>query len=353
MLKVNQLYKSYKPKGEIGISGCGNQLVEKGQMEPNNPDYALQNVSFTVDKHEILAILGENGSGKSTLLKILSGLLQTDSGEVILNKKRIEGPSSKLVAGYDQIKLIHQNFNLFPNKTLEENILYVMRFQTDDYQQKKLDELLVLFNLSEIADKLPKEVSGGEQQRTAIAAALSTKTELLLFDEPFSNLDQFNTFILQEQIRKLSKKWGIPIVFVTHRPEDALSMSKTVSVLKDGQIVQTGTPIVIYNNPKSAYVAGLTGNYNLLNNAAIKHKLGLLRNYSYGIRLQDISISDELSADFQVVVKNVNFYGGYYVYKVVLNNVFQLLLTHQSPDFQIGSNIFVKFNKERIFKFDN
>lgn len=256
MLKITNLSKSYP-------QNVGKGIVTNCEIKPNtiaeNAEMAVNNISFEVKKGEILAILGENGSGKSTLLKMLAGLLEPTSGKIMLNANQVLGPSSKLVAGHDTIKLIHQSYNLQPNISLEENIKYYLRFYENEYKKQRTEYLLDLCHLEDVKHKLPRQTSGGEQQRTAIACALATPTDMLLLDEPFSNLDIFNSEILKRQMVAITKKEKIHTIFVTHDAEDALSVSQKLAVIKNGNLVQFDTPKNIYQHPASEYVAQITG----------------------------------------------------------------------------------------------
>jgi ABC-type sugar transport system ATPase subunit len=352
MLKVENLYKSYPPKGEIGISGCGTKFIEKstGNEQPIT-DFAVNNISFTLKKNEILAILGENGSGKSTLLKMIAGLLEADSGKIILNNVLIGGPSTKLVAGHENIRLIHQNYNLFPNISLADNILYAMRFFTKEYQEQKLEELLDICNLESISHKFPRETSGGEQQRTAIAAALATNIDLLLLDEPFSNLDVFNKTELKEYIRKISKRMGVSIVFVTHDAHDALSVSTRTAVIRKGQFLQMDEPKQIYTHPNSNYVANISGSFNLLKINSLKEIIAIESKKSYGIHPEDLSIGNEADHDLSGALKSCVFYGAYYSLTVEVSKGYLIRL--MSPEFieTDGQVIYLKLRKEKIISF--
>jgi iron(III) transport system ATP-binding protein len=355
MLKIENLYKSYLPKGQISISGCGTSLVEKHVDNSEfDQQFAVNNICISLKKNEILAILGENGSGKSTLLKLLAGLLEPDYGTITLNHKIVSGPSSKLVAGHENIKLIHQNYNLFPNISLADNILYAMRFFTEDYQQKKLEELLSVCSLTEISHKLPREVSGGEQQRTAIAAALATNIDLLLLDEPFSNLDIFNKSELRKYILKISKRYGLSVVFVTHDAHDALSIADYTSVIKNGIILQTTSPENIYQKPINEYVAGITGGINVFTNRQLSSflKINLLAKSGtkFGVRPEKVSLNvNEKMLSSKAIVKELYYHGSQYELVLEIDSKYKLKTVSEYP-FEKGSEISFGFYQQNLIK---
>ena len=349
MLKIENLYKSYLPKGELSISGCGTTIVEK-YVDNSKFDnqFSVNDISISLKKNEILAILGENGSGKSTLLKLIAGLLQPDFGKITLNHKLVGGPETKLVAGHENIKLIHQNYNLFPNISLADNICYAMRFFSASYQAQKLAELLDVCDLKEISHKLPRETSGGEQQRTAIAAALSTNIDLLLLDEPFSNLDVFTKEGLKEYIRRISRRMGVSIIFVTHDAQDALSVATEVAVIRKGKILQIDTPQNIYHKPLSDYVAGITGIFNSLNTRLLKQIYTVNSHTTYGIRPENIWLSNEADYSFVGVVKHCTFHGSYYTIIVEVSKNFSVTIFSNNETLAAGQAVYLKLDESKI-----
>lgn len=228
----------------------------------------IADFSLTLKEKEIVAILGESGSGKSTILRLIAGLTQPDSGELLLDNERIIPPSEKLIAGHGSIKLVKQDFGLFPNISLRENIVYELRFYTKDYQKERVDKLLKISNLYPISHRLPREVSGGEQQRTVIARALADEPRLLLLDEPFSHLDRQNKNRLKQEILSIISTEKSGCIFVTHDVADAYGIADKIVIIRKGQTMQIGTPEEIYFKPVNTYVAQLTGDTNLLVAAA-------------------------------------------------------------------------------------
>lgn len=226
---------------------------------------ALDDLSIQVKKGEWMAILGESGSGKSTMLRILGRFIQQDSGQVTLNKRVLPSVLDQLIPGLDEIKLVHQEFDLFPNQTVRENIAYPLRFHTQAFRDQRVAELLEITQLYSVASKKAKLLSGGEKQRTAIAKSIAELPAVLLMDEPFAHLDFPNRNRLSTVLTRLKHKEKLTCVFVTHDTADALAWAETVVVLKKGRIIQTGTPWQLYHTPVNAYVAELTGSVNWIN----------------------------------------------------------------------------------------
>ena len=230
---------------------------------------AVRNVSLTLEPGRIMGLLGASGSGKSTLLNVLAGLADADTGEVRLNGERVPGPGEVLVAGHPQIRLVHQEYQLMPNVSIRENITYALRFSEKTYREARVDELLKRCRLTDVQHRLPRQVSGGEKQRTAIARAVADKPSVLLLDEPFSHLDLPNRLLIRNLLFDLikhdeAKSRQTACLFVTHEATDALSIADTLGILRDGRLVQLGPPPVVYHQPATAYIARLTGSVNIL-----------------------------------------------------------------------------------------
>ncbi len=212
-----------------------------------------------------MAVLGESGSGKSTLLRILGRFTQQDGGIVRLHKQMLASVHDQLIPGSEKVKLVHQEFDLFPNQTVRENIAYALRFHSPDFREARVDELLEITQLTSVTDQKAKLLSGGEKQRTAIAKAIADLPEILLLDEPFSHLDLPNRNRLSAVLTKLKHKEKLSCIFVTHDAADAFAWADSVVVLRKGDLVQQGSPRDLYQSPATAYVAEITGNVNWIN----------------------------------------------------------------------------------------
>lgn len=218
---------------------------------------ALREFSLNLDRGEFLSIVGESGSGKSTLLRIMAGLEVQDSGQVFLEKEEILNPKKKLVPGYDQVKLIHQDYHLLPNSTVLENIRRPLLQYDKSYAKAREEKLLEQFGLKGFQDRFPRQLSGGQQQKVAIAAALAIEPEVLLLDEPFSSLDTIQKHQLIDELGQMFKELKTTVIFVTHDLDDALRLTDNLIILKKGAVVQNGNSFDLCTNPKSQYVARL------------------------------------------------------------------------------------------------
>lgn len=228
--------------------------------------HALNHVSFSVRKGEFIAIIGESGSGKSTLLNVIGALDSVTSGRVWIDGQDIFSmPEKKLTVFRRQhIGFIFQSFNLIPELNVEQNITFPLLLDYKKPNQKFVNELLQVLGLSERRKHLPSQLSGGQQQRVALARALVITPDVLLMDEPLSNLDAKLRLEMRIVIRHTQKDVGITTVYVTHDQEEAMAISDTIAVMKDGVIQHVGTPKDIYQRPKNVFVATFIGRTNII-----------------------------------------------------------------------------------------
>lgn len=225
----------------------------------------VKNVSFIQNQFQNAAIVGETGSGKSTLLKMIAGLIQPDTGNVFFEDKKVAGPLEKLLPGHSKIAYLSQHFELRNNYRVEEELDYLNILSGEEAQ--------ALFNVCHIEHLLKRkttEVSGGEKQRISLARLLLSSPRLLLLDEPYSNLDIIHKNILKKVVKDVSEKLVITCLLVSHDPIDILSWAEKILVMKDGAVIQQGTPEDIYCQPVNEYSAALFGGYNLLSKAMYK-----------------------------------------------------------------------------------
>ncbi|CCH52384.1 ABC transporter related [Fibrisoma limi BUZ 3] len=211
-----------------------------------------------------MGLVGASGSGKSTLLSLLAGLTDADAGEVRLSDKRVPGPAEVLVPGHPAIRLVHQEYQLMPNVSVRQNIAYAVRYYESTYREFRVNELLKLCHLTDVQDRLPRQISGGEKQRTAIARAVADKPSVLLLDEPFSHLDLPNRQIVRDMVFTLVRQEQTACLFVTHDATDALSIANSLGILRHGRLIQLDTPLTVYRRPATAYAARMTGSVNVL-----------------------------------------------------------------------------------------
>lgn len=229
---------------------------------PKNEKPALKGLAFSMKAGEIISFVGPSGSGKSTLLKLIGGLISQDEGEVLFKGKALAKPEDQLIAGEAGIKMVFQDLRLMPNHSVEENVKYPLLTYTADYQKERTEELLSICGLLNFRKRLPRELSGGQQQRLAFAKTLAEDPELLLMDEPFSNLDPLVKEDLIIEVTEIVKNQGLSLIMVTHDTQDALMISDRVGMIKHGILVQMDTPEHLYFKPKDLKIGEFFGTVN-------------------------------------------------------------------------------------------
>lgn len=311
MLKVNQVYFSYQKENLI-----------------------LKNISFQLKEGEHLCIMGESGSGKSTLLKAIYGLLDLNDGNIYWKDEQVLGPAHHLVPGMDFFKYVPQNFDLMPYTTVSENIQkFLSRFYPEESQKRTL-ELLEVIEMTEFADVKVKNLSGGQQQRVAIARALAKEPELILLDEPFSQIDNFKKNSLRRKLFAYLKQKNISCIVATHDGNDALSFADSMMVIKDNQILAYDTPQHLYNSRKDAYVASLFDDVSLVNIDGI-------------IRLfypKDVQIVND--SKYKATVKQSYFKGVFWLIEAELNGASIFLNSSESKS--LGDTIYLDFSSVEV-----
>jgi ABC-type Fe3+/spermidine/putrescine transport system ATPase subunit len=224
----------------------------------------IKELSCVVHQGQNISVIGESGCGKSTLLKLIYGLYDLDSGNINYNGNPILGPKYNLIPGEDYIKYLAQDFDLMPYITVEEN---VGKFLSNIYRDKKkarVHELLEMVEMTEYAKVKAKYLSGGQQQRVALARVLALEPQILLLDEPFSQIDSFRKNALRRNVFQYLKEKKITCIIATHDSSDALSFSDETIVMQDGKIIAKDSPQNLYHQPKNKYVASLFGEVNEL-----------------------------------------------------------------------------------------
>ena len=227
----------------------------------------INNISFSIKRGDIVAIIGESGSGKSTLLKCLYGLLKPDSGEILFDGKKVKGPDEQLIPGHGEMKMVTQDFSLNIYAKVYDNIASMLSNTDISAKQSKTLEIMERLHITKLRDKKAIELSGGEQQRVAIAKALISNTKVLLLDEPFSQVDSLLKNELRADLKRLAKDTGLTVILVSHDPTDGLFLADQLLILKDGQLLQNDTPENTYQNPSTIYTAKILGNAVVLTGA--------------------------------------------------------------------------------------
>lgn len=275
-------------------------VSKQGKKHP-----VLSHINFELKQFTRLAIAGETGSGKSTLLKIVAGLAQPDSGTVTFDGQRVLGPAEKLVPGHESVAYLSQHFELPHSLRVEQALAYSNVLSAENaaliFQVCRVDHLL---------ERRTDELSGGERQRVAIARLLVASPRLLLLDEPYSNLDFGRKATLKHVIDDVGSQLSISCILVSHDPNDTLPWADEILVMKNGEIVQSGTPHAIYQSPANEYVAGLFGDYSVVTPGVAS----MLQLKSTIVRPEDLAIADHGKVSGAVI--GSKFYGSHHMVSI-------------------------------------
>lgn len=248
-----------------------------------NNQKVLQNINLELEKDKIACILGPSGCGKTTLLKLIAGLEKVTTGDIIINDEIVSSNTMHLKTEKRKIGFLFQDYALFPHLTVKENLNFAI--SNGKKEKHDIEEIIEIIKLPNSLHKYPHELSGGEQQRVALARSIIAQPGLLLLDEPFSSLD----LSLKEEVRDdtlhLLQKSNISVLIVTHDPFEAMFISNKIYIMqKDGKIVQSGSPRQLYNEPINSYVAGFFGETNkfkgMVKNAEVQTPIGKIKTHN-------------------------------------------------------------------------
>jgi len=323
-------------------------LTVLGIYKKGEQDFVLQEINFTQQAFEKIAIAGETGSGKSTLLKIIAGLIQPDAGKVLFENKRVRGPQEELVPGHPSIAYLSQHFELRTNYRVEEVLEYANKLTVAEAHT-----LYAICRIDHLLKRKTDQLSGGEKQRIALARLLTTSPRLLLLDEPFSNLDMTHKNILKSVIDDLSEKLGISCILVSHDPLDILSWADEIIILKDGGMLQRGTPMEIYRQPVNEYTAALFGNYNLIDASDLRLPGGFagleIKNKRLLIRPEQFFITKEKTSGIMGRVSHVSFLGAFYELTIILTANKHIVVRTLLSNFVEGETVCLTLSAENIW----
>ena len=246
----------------MSIVGKAAPVVFERVTKAFGPVVAVRDVSFRVEAGSLVTLLGPSGCGKTTTLRLIAGLEMASAGRILIGDEDV----TRLSATERDVSMVFQSYALFPHMTVRENVAYGLqvsgRRRAEAYE--RAEEGLALVGLAGYGRRLPSELSGGQQQRVAVARALVLEPEVLLFDEPLSNLDAKLRRRVREEIRDLQQKLGLTSVYVTHDQGEALAVSDHIIVMRDAEIAQAGAPHELYEAPIDTFVADFIGDANLV-----------------------------------------------------------------------------------------
>ncbi len=336
---------------------CRNIVKSYGNLQ------AVSGISLRLNEHEFLSILGPSGCGKSTLLRLIAGLEVPSQGQIFLNGQEISGRKIIVPPERRKFSMIFQEFVLFPHLNVNDNVGYGAVGSKNE-KQKRVQELLELVNLTHLGSKMPHQISGGEQQRIAVARALAPRPSLILMDEPFSNLDYHLRQKLRRDIKEILKHEGVATLLVTHDQIEAITISDRMLLMRKGEIVQEGTPSEIYNHPQTIWASSFIGEANHLKvhwcNNSLQTPLGEydvsseigMNTSTLMVRPEDFKIERSTFGDSNGIVKSVEFSGSFQIICASLKNGSTVQVSC-SPHLLWNQNDPLKITAERYLCFNS
>ncbi|MGC9780565.1 MAG: ABC transporter ATP-binding protein [Candidatus Heimdallarchaeota archaeon] len=255
---------------------------------------AITDISFKLQDGELITLLGPSGSGKTTILRLIAGLIELDSGEVLFNGNDVSAvPTEERNIGF-----VFQSYALFPHLTVVENIAFGLETRKWGKEKKieRVNEMLELVGLQGKGKRYPRELSGGEKSRVALARALSPNPDLLLLDEPLSALDMTLKESLRVAIREIQQKVKVSTIYVTHDQKEAMEISDRIILLNNGQVVESGTPQHLYLHPKKQFTADFLGISNILSGEITQKKETILLKTSFGV----LELPSPINKEFKI-----------------------------------------------------
>lgn len=323
----------------------------------------LCDLDVQIKSGEFVTLLGPSGCGKTTLLRIIGGFEKADKGNVVLGSQVI----SNLSPNKRPINTVFQSYALFPHLNVTENLAFGLKSQKlpENEINKRVQEMMEIVQISDLAEEMPDTLSGGQKQRVALARALVNQPKILLLDEPLSALDANLRKNLQRELKALQRKMDITFILVTHDQDEAIAVSDRILVMNGGKIEQDGTPEDVYERPTSRFVATFIGEANILecekiNATSVKTAFGILQvdkeplweNGGVAIRMEDIFVHNtkpEKTNVFPAYIQERIFRGDYWEFLMDLGNGVVLnVMTDPDEMYEPDTNIFLEFPPEYL-----
>lgn len=351
------LYFFYSKKGGVTMS---KNLVELQHIKKSFDDtLVIKDLSLYIKENEFVTLLGPSGCGKTTLLRIIGGFEDVDTGTVSFNGKDL----LSIPAHKREINTVFQNYALFPHLNVFDNIafgLHIKKMAKEEVEVSVLNALKMV-KLEGYANRKINQLSGGQQQRVAIARAIVNKPKLLLLDEPLGSLDLKLRQDMQYELKEMQKQLGISFIFVTHDQEEALTMSDTVVVMKDGVIQQIGSPIDIYNEPENRFTASFIGESNIVEGIMKKDYLVHFGGFDFicvdkgfkdnenidvVVRPEDIVLTSKKENRITGIVDDITFKGVHYEIIVMVDG--KEYIVHSTDPVEVGEVVSLNFDPDEI-----
>ncbi|EJL60817.1 ABC transporter ATP-binding protein [Flavobacterium sp. CF136] len=298
----------------------------------------INNVSFTINKGQNIAVIGESGCGKSTLLKLIYGLYDLNEGQIFYEEKPVLGPKYNLIPGMPYMKYLAQDFDLSPYETVAENVGKFLSNGFANLKKLRVQELLEMVEMEQFSNVKAKFLSGGQQQRVALVRVLALEPELILLDEPFSQIDAFRKNALRRNLFRYLKQKQITCILATHDSTDALSFADEAIVMRNGEIIIKDNPIEIYKKPSSKYVASLFGEVNEIST----HLLKLTDDQNEKLLVYPHQLIMVENSDLEVKIRRTYFRGNHYLIESVYKR--QLIFFESEFDLPSEISVFIGLN---------
>ncbi|MGA3110053.1 MAG: ABC transporter ATP-binding protein [Candidatus Bathyarchaeia archaeon] len=334
---------------------------------------ALTNISLHVENKEYVCILGPSGCGKSTLIRCIAGINKPDSGKILIDGESVE----QLPIEDRRIGYVFQDVALFPHMSVRDNISYglAVRHAESTEITTVTNEMLDLINMRDRSKAYPRELSGGAQQKLAVARAIATGSHLFLLDEPLGALDAIVRAELRYELRKLASDLGLTVIHVTHDQEEALSIADSVVVMRSGRIVEVGRPSEVYTSPRNLFTANFVGETNLLEGKVLETdgskctvdiKGYTIRVSGFGekvgqrvilsIRPEFVSLTTPTVVGWKGLIKQVTFLGNLNRYVVEVEGGIDVIAEESTAEystgFRVGESVMVSFDDAHMLLFD-
>ena len=346
-------------------------LSIKGLTKRYGDFTAVQNINIDLEKGEMVALLGGSGCGKTTILRMIAGFIEPNEGTVEINGQVM----NKIPAYKRNVGIFFQNYALFPHMTVYDNIAFSLKLKKMDKNviKEKVESILALVKLEGLSERYPRELSGGQQQRVALARALVMEPNVLLLDEPLSNLDAKLRVEMQVEIKRIQRTLGITTIIVTHDHEEAVSLADRIIIMNAGHILQVGSPKYVFNHPKTPFIADFMGFANLIHGTvrevsdgktSVRTSTGAVVNSTdtesdkaavdeeviFSIRPENILVSDKPEEGYlKGKVLSLTYKGNNT--RIVVENIFDEPLTVSSYDYEgpaAGEDIYVAFPESKV-----
>lgn len=336
---------------------------------------AVSDFSIKINDGEFLTLLGPSGCGKTTLLRCIAGFINVTKGKIYIGDRLVSSEDYKSFVPPEKrnLGMVFQTYAVWPHMNVYKNISYPLRIKRIPEKEirRNTDRILELLKLSSFRDRYPSELSGGQQQRVALGRALIMNPDVLLLDEPLSNLDAKLREEMRFELKELQKRIGVTIVYVTHDQSEAMVMSGRIVVMEDGKIHQIGSPREIYKNPKNPFVASFIGKSNFIdtevvdireNNLYLKLKSGQIiriqdvekpsgKKVTLMVRYHNVEISKKrVENSFPAKIKLANYLGDQFIYEISAGNI---TIRAQTPEHQFyneGDDVFIRLNNPVLFE---